>query len=124
MTGVKGIGAPELSGINPIITATGRSGESGQGPFYEVTLSVRDGAVTEASCRTFGCFWAETIGSMAMAMIKGQTVAYCCEITEQALLERLIEGVPRSKEELPGMACVAVRQAAKSLSLSELPAID
>ncbi len=116
MTGASSDPCPMDAAPTAVVkTATGRSGISGQGPFYEVTLEVRDGIAVAASFRTFGCIWAETIGAMAMAMITGKQLAECRALSVPELLERLIEGIPRSKEDLPGMVCVAVWEAAAAV---------
>ncbi len=91
---------------------SGRSGSSEGGPFYAFRLQVEEGVVVAASYACHDCFWANTIGSAALVVVKDWSPARCAAITGEDIILVLTEAPPLGNRDLLGLACEGVRLAA------------
>ncbi len=87
----------------------GKVGNPVCGDIMELTIKVRDGVISDAKFRTFGCGAAIATSSMVTEMVKGKTIEEALHISNRAVAEAL-GGLPSIK-----MHCsVLAEQALKS----------
>jgi nitrogen fixation NifU-like protein len=89
---------------------TGHAGVPGRGPFMILFLKLKGERVAEAKYHTVGCGPTIACGSMLTEMIVGRTIAECCELTSDNLIEAL-DGVPPDKLHSPALAIAALQDA-------------
>ncbi len=74
----------------------GKVGNSRCGDVMWIYIKVEDGKIADAKFETFGCVAAIATSSMAIDMIKGQSVDDALKITNKAVAEAL-DGLPPEK---------------------------
>jgi nitrogen fixation NifU-like protein len=88
----------------------GRVGNPVCGDVMELYIKVKDGIITDASFKTFGCGAAIATSSMVTEMVKGKTIEEALEISNKAVAEAL-GGLPPVKMHCSVLAEEALRKA-------------
>jgi nitrogen fixation protein NifU and related proteins len=88
----------------------GRVGNPVCGDVMELYIKVKDGVITDASFKTFGCGAAIATSSMVTEMVKGRTIAEALEISNRAVAEAL-GGLPPIKMHCSVLAEEALKKA-------------
>jgi nitrogen fixation NifU-like protein len=88
----------------------GRVGNPVCGDVMELYIRVKDGIITDASFKTFGCGAAIATSSMVTEMVKGKTIEEALEISNKAVAEAL-GGLPPVKMHCSVLAEEALRKA-------------
>jgi nitrogen fixation NifU-like protein len=88
----------------------GRVGNPICGDVMELYIRVKDGIITDASFKTFGCGAAIATSSMVTEMVKGKTIAEALEISNKAVAEAL-GGLPAVKMHCSVLAEEALKKA-------------
>ncbi|MCL1845389.1 MAG: Fe-S cluster assembly scaffold protein NifU [Defluviitaleaceae bacterium] len=91
-------------------SGVGTVGNAQCGDIMRVYLKIEDGAVSDASFKTFGCGAAVATSSMATELVKGKTIAEVMEITNKAVMDAL-DGLPAVKAHCSVLAEEAIRAA-------------
>jgi NifU-like protein involved in Fe-S cluster formation len=98
---------------------TGHSGHSpGQGPFMNVTLTVADGAILEATYETYLCPSCHDCGKAVCAMVKGVKVDVARGVNRDTIAAR-VGPLPRAKQICYSLAAVALAEALSKLGNPE-----
>lgn len=74
----------------------GTVGNATCGDIMQITLRIKDGIITDAKFKTFGCAAAIASSSLATEMIKGMTLDDAMKITNAQVVEAL-DGLPPQK---------------------------
>ena len=90
--------------------AVGEVGNAKCGDIMKMYLKIKDGVITDAKFKTFGCGAAIATSSMATDMIKGSTIEDALKISNKAVVEAL-DGLPASKVHCSVLAEQAVKAA-------------
>lgn len=80
------------------------------GDIMKMYLKIKDGVITEAKFKTFGCGAAVATSSMATEMVQGKTIDEALKITNQAVAEAL-DGLPPVKMHCSNLAEEAITAA-------------
>ena len=80
------------------------------GDIMELYIKVRDGIITDAKFKTFGCAAAVATSSMVTEMVKGRRVEEALEISNKAVAEAL-DGLPPHKLHCSVLAEEALKSA-------------
>ena len=88
----------------------GRVGNPVCGDVMELYVRVKDGIITDASFKTFGCGAAIATSSMVTEMVKGKTIEEALEISNKAVAEAL-GGLPPVKMHCSVLAEEALKKA-------------
>ncbi|XUW99702.1 MAG: Fe-S cluster assembly scaffold protein NifU [Dehalogenimonas sp.] len=88
----------------------GRVGNPVCGDVMELYIKVKDGIITDASFKTFGCGAAIATSSMVTEMVKGKTIEEALEISNRAVAEAL-GGLPPVKMHCSVLAEEALKKA-------------
>lgn len=88
----------------------GHVGNPTCGDIMELYIKVKDGIITDASFKTFGCGAAIATSSMATEMVKGKTIIEALKISNKAVTEAL-GGLPAVKRHCSVLAEEALRKA-------------
>ena len=88
----------------------GRVGNPICGDVMELYIKVKDGIVTDASFKTFGCGAAIATSSMVTEMVKGKTIEEALEISNKTVAEAL-GGLPPVKMHCSVLAEEALKKA-------------
>ena len=88
----------------------GMAGSQTCGDMIQITIKVRDGQITDAKFKTFGCGAAIAISSMATELIKGETLEDALRVSNQDVVEALA-GLPPVKMHCSLLAEEAIRAA-------------
>lgn len=91
-------------------TNVGRYGSEGGGPYMTLWLEVRDGRITQAAYKTYGCPAAMACGSMTCEIVKGRTVDEALRLEPEDLI-LILGGLPEGKGDCARYAIVALRDA-------------
>ena len=89
---------------------TGHVGNPVCGDIMELYIRVKNGVITDAKFKTFGCGAAIATSSMITEMIKGKTVEEALKISNHAVAEAL-DGLPPIKMHCSVLAEEALRSA-------------
>ena len=89
---------------------TGRVGNPVCGDVMELYIKVKDGKVTDAKFKTFGCGAAIATSSMVTELVKGKTIEEALEISNKAVAEAL-DGLPPVKMHCSALAEQALKGA-------------
>jgi nitrogen fixation NifU-like protein len=74
----------------------GEVGAAACGDIMKVSIKVKDGKITDARFKTFGCGSAIAASSMATELIKGRTLEECANFSNQEVVDAL-GGLPPVK---------------------------
>jgi nitrogen fixation NifU-like protein len=96
--------------------AVGIAENSACGDVLHLYLQIRDGHVTAASFKTFGCAAAIAAGSMLTEMVKGSSIEEICKYTKQDVVDAL-GGLPPMKVHCSVLAEDAIKAAIEDLNL-------
>jgi nitrogen fixation NifU-like protein len=88
----------------------GRVGNPICGDVMELYVKVKDGIITDASFKTFGCGAAIATSSMVTEMVKGKTIEEALKISNKAVAEAL-GGLPPIKMHCSVLAEEALKKA-------------
>lgn len=88
----------------------GEVGNAKCGDIMKMYLKIKDGVITDAKFKTFGCGAAIATSSMATDMIKGSKIEDALKISNSAVVEAL-DGLPASKIHCSVLAEQAVKSA-------------
>jgi len=88
----------------------GRVGNPVCGDVMELYIRVREGIITEAKFKTFGCGAAIATSSMVTEMVKGKSIEEALQISNKAVAEAL-DGLPQAKMHCSVLAEQALRAA-------------
>jgi nitrogen fixation protein NifU and related proteins len=88
----------------------GHVGNPTCGDIMELYIKVKDGVITEAKFKTFGCGAAIATSSMVTEMVQGKTIAEALEISNRAVVEAL-DGLPSVKMHCSVLAEEALKSA-------------
>lgn len=80
------------------------------GDIMQITIKVKDGVITDAKFKTFGCAAAVATSSTATEMVKGLTLDEALKITNKKVVETL-EGLPPQKIHCSVLAEEAIKKA-------------
>ena len=80
------------------------------GDIMELYIKVKDGIITDAKFKTFGCGAAIATSSMATELIKGKSIEEALKLTNKAVAEAL-DGLPPIKMHCSVLAEDAVKSA-------------
>jgi nitrogen fixation NifU-like protein len=89
---------------------TGQVGNPVCGDIMQMQIKVKDGVITDAKFKTFGCGAAIATSSMATDLIKGKTIEEALQLTNRAVAEAL-GGLPPVKMHCSMLAEEAVMAA-------------
>ena len=101
---------PHNVGEIPDANGVGEVGNAKCGDIMKMYLKIKDGVITDAKFKTFGCGAAIATSSMATDMIKGSTIEDALKLSNQAVVEAL-DGLPASKIHCSVLAEQAVKAA-------------
>lgn len=101
---------PHNVGEIPDADGVGKVGNPVCGDIMNMYIKVKDGVITDAKFKTFGCGAAIATSSMATDLIVGKTIDEALKLTNQAVAEAL-GGLPRVKMHCSVLAEQAVRNA-------------
>ncbi len=101
---------PRNVGEIPDADGVGKVGNPVCGDIMNMYIKVKDGIITDAKFKTFGCGAAIATSSMATEMIKGKTIEEALKLTNEAVAEAL-GGLPKVKMHCSVLAEQAVRGA-------------
>ncbi|MDH7601141.1 MAG: Fe-S cluster assembly scaffold protein NifU [Armatimonadota bacterium] len=101
---------PRNVGEIPDADGVGKVGNPVCGDIMNMYIKVKDGVITDAKFKTFGCGAAIATSSMATEMIKGKTIEEALKLTNEAVAEAL-GGLPKVKMHCSVLAEQAVRSA-------------
>ncbi len=90
----------------------GTVGNPSCGDVMRLYVKVKDGIITDARFKTFGCGAAIATSSMTTEMVKGKTLKEALDISNQAVAEAL-DGLPQVKMHCSVLAEDALRAALK-----------
>ncbi len=88
----------------------GQVGNPQCGDIMRMYLKIKDGIITDARFKTFGCAAAVATSSMATELIKGKTIDEALKITNNVVAESL-DGLPPGKMHCSSLAEEAVKAA-------------
>ena len=88
----------------------GMIGSEACGDIMQVFIKVKDGVITDAKFKTFGCAAAIATSSTATEMIKGMTVEQALEVTNKKVVE-VLGGLPPQKIHCSVLAEQAIKAA-------------
>ena len=89
---------------------TGKVGNPVCGDIMQLQIKVKDGVITEARFKTFGCGAAIASSSILTELIKGKTIAQALEISNDTVTEAL-GGLPAVKRHCSVLAEQALKKA-------------
>ena len=89
---------------------TGKVGNPVCGDIMQLQIKVRDGVITQAKFKTFGCGAAIASSSMLTELIKGKTIVQALEISNDTVTEAL-GGLPALKRHCSVLAEQALKKA-------------
>ena len=101
---------PHNLGDLPDADGVGEVGNAKCGDIMKMYLKIKDGVITDAKFKTFGCGAAIATSSMATDMIKGASIEDALKLSNQAVVEAL-DGLPASKIHCSVLAEQAVKAA-------------
>lgn len=87
---------PRNVGDMPDADGVGHVGNPVCGDIMELYIKVKEGVITDAKFKTFGCGAAIATSSMVTEMVKGKTIDEALKITNSAVAEAL-GGLPKIK---------------------------
>lgn len=88
----------------------GQVGNPKCGDIMKMYLKIKDGIITDAKFKTFGCGAAVATSSMATELVIGKTLDEALKITNKAVAEAL-DGLPPQKMHCSNLAEEAIRAA-------------
>ena len=88
----------------------GRIGSEACGDSMQVFRKVKDGVITDAKFKTFGCAAAIATSSTATEMIKGMTVEEALKVTNKKVID-VLGGLPPQKIHCSVLAEQAIKAA-------------
>ena len=99
---------PRNVGVIEDADGVGRAGNPVCGDLMEMSIKVKDNAISDIKFRTFGCGAAIATSSMATELIKGKKIDEALEISNRAIAEAL-DGLPPIKMHCSVLAAEALR---------------
>lgn len=91
-------------------THVGREGVRGGGAYFYVYLEVTDGEIRRASFESNGCQTSMAVGAALTNVLIGRKSDLARSVEEEDLLA-LLGGIPEGKQDVPGRAVRALRNA-------------
>lgn len=101
---------PRNVGDVPEADGVGEVGAVSCGDVLRISIKVRDGQITDARFRAYGCGTAIATSSMATEMVQGRTLDEASKFSNEALSAAL-GGIPAAKAHCPVLAEEAVKAA-------------
>ena len=101
---------PHNVGDLPDADGVGEVGNAKCGDIMKMYLKIKDGVITDAKFKTFGCGAAIATSSMATELIKGKTIDEALKLTNKAVMEAL-DGLPPVKVHCSVLAEQAIKAA-------------
>ncbi len=101
---------PRNVGEIPDADGVGKVGNPICGDIMKMYLKIKDGLITDAKFKTFGCGAAIATSSMVTEMVKGKSIDEALKISNQAVAEAL-GGLPSAKMHCSVLAEEALRGA-------------
>jgi nitrogen fixation protein NifU and related proteins len=89
---------------------TGHAGAPGRGAFMILYLKIQNQRIAAAKYHTVGCGPTIASGSILTEMILGRSIAECCGLTMDDVIEAL-DGMPPDKMHCPALAIGALQDA-------------
>ena len=104
------VNAPRFAGPLDGATHEGLAGVPGEGPHFQLWLTIQEQEIVGAAYNTFGCLAAIASGEMLCLLLVGRSVEQAQQLTPE-LLTRAMQGLPEGKEHCPQLAISALHQA-------------
>jgi len=101
---------PRNVGDIPDADGIGMEGNPLCGDVMKIYIKVKDGRITDAKFRTFGCGAAIAVSSMVTEMVKGKTLDEALEISKETVSSAL-DGLPAQKMHCSNLGADALRKA-------------
>ncbi len=101
---------PRNVGEIPDADGIGTEGNPVCGDVMKIYIKVKDGRITDAKFKTFGCGAAIAVSSMITEMVKGKTIDEALEISKEAVAQAL-GGLPPQKLHCSNVGADALHKA-------------
>jgi len=101
---------PRNVGEIPDADGIGMEGNPLCGDVMKIYIKVKDGRITDAKFRTFGCGAAIAVSSMVTEMVKGKTIDEALELSKETVASAL-DGLPAQKMHCSNLGADALRKA-------------
>ncbi|MBA4371802.1 MAG: Fe-S cluster assembly scaffold protein NifU [Thermodesulfovibrio sp.] len=101
---------PRNVGDMPDADGVGQEGNPTCGDAMKIYIKVKDGIITDAKFKTFGCGAAIAVSSMVTEMVKGKTLDEAYAMSKEAVAAEL-GGLPPQKMHCSNLGADALRKA-------------
>ncbi|MEG2038290.1 MAG: Fe-S cluster assembly scaffold protein NifU [Oscillospiraceae bacterium] len=101
---------PRNVGVIEDADGVGEIGNAKCGDIMRMYLKIKDGVITDAKFKTFGCGAAVATSSIATEMVIGKTIEEALNLSNKAVVEAL-DGLPSSKLHCSVLAEEAIKAA-------------
>lgn len=101
---------PRNVGEIPDADGIGMEGNPLCGDVMKIYIKVKDGRITDAKFRTFGCGAAIAVSSMVTEMVKGKTIDEALQLSKETVASAL-DGLPAQKMHCSNLGADALRKA-------------
>ncbi|MDA8083021.1 MAG: Fe-S cluster assembly scaffold protein NifU [Nitrospiraceae bacterium] len=101
---------PRNVGDMPDADGVGQEGNPTCGDAMKIYIKVKDGIITDAKFKTFGCGAAIAVSSMVTEMVKGKTLDEALSLSKEAVANEL-GGLPPQKMHCSNLGADALKKA-------------
>ncbi|MGC2062229.1 MAG: Fe-S cluster assembly scaffold protein NifU [Thermodesulfovibrionales bacterium] len=101
---------PRNVGDMPDADGVGQEGNPTCGDAMKIYIKVKDGVITDAKFKTFGCGAAIAVSSMVTEMVKGKTLDEALALSKEAVAAEL-GGLPPQKMHCSNLGADALKKA-------------
>ncbi len=101
---------PRNVGEMPDADGVGQEGNPTCGDAMKIYIKVKDGIITDAKFKTFGCGAAIAVSSMVTEMVKGKTLDEALAMSKEAVAAEL-GGLPPQKMHCSNLGADALKKA-------------
>lgn len=101
---------PRNVGDMPDADGVGQEGNPTCGDAMKIYIKVKDGIITDAKFKTFGCGAAIAVSSMVTEMVKGKTLDEALAMSKEAVAAEL-GGLPPQKMHCSNLGADALKKA-------------
>jgi nitrogen fixation NifU-like protein len=101
---------PRNVGDMPDADGVGQEGNPTCGDAMKIYIKVKDGVITDAKFKTFGCGAAIAVSSMVTEMVKGKTLDEALAMSKEAVAAEL-GGLPPQKMHCSNLGADALKKA-------------
>jgi len=101
---------PRNVGDMPDADGVGQEGNPTCGDAMKIFIKVKDGIITDAKFKTFGCGAAIAVSSMVTEMVKGKTLDEALAMSKEAVAAEL-GGLPPQKMHCSNLGADALKKA-------------